>query len=608
MSAPVSYQEALAAAAATRAAQQTITPAQMAAAAGENVIATRERAAEYAKKLLRRLWATVNPYDEKQVDDFAKAGVKILATAQTATGRAAAAAVSVQLQTMGIKIDATPSLPIDVRAPAAVVKNGTVTLQRRDSVVKYDNGDTRTVTASDMTTEAVLKRPAAGFRWIQAEEGTDAAERSGLRIDQIVEDQVMLAQRFAETEALAQAVDLDTKTPSSTRPKVIGYRRVIHPELSRSGVCGLCIAASDRVYKVGELRPIHANCKCTIAPVTEDHDPADDLNKADLAAVYSASGGTSGAHLKRTRYKVDDHGELGPVLVPEKPYKRRGQKRNAAPVAAAPKSREEKVDIAARHLPVLEKSLADLRARGVAEDSGPVTWHKEQIARMQADSGKSLGNGPAPPIKNVETNDKAAGGGGKPPKPPTQSTTAVGGDDPADRLNTAFADQTAAATADQRSSAQRWQGLGRYYDEVQAAVVDPDNASEDALDVASDLQQLARPLPEDAEVWRGIRSIEDSFGTGIDEVAGRDVEVVARFLSTSVYEQVARDEFTTPGRNPAILKITARAGTPAVWMPPLGDSAMSYQGELLFQPGCRLRIVNVDRSGDVPLIEVEVSR
>jgi hypothetical protein len=30
--------------------------------------------------------------------------------------------------------------------------------------------------------------------------------------------------------------------------RVTGYRRVVHPELSRTGTCGLCIVASDQVY------------------------------------------------------------------------------------------------------------------------------------------------------------------------------------------------------------------------------------------------------------------------------------------------------------------------------------------------------------------------
>ncbi len=356
-------------------------PNQIVATTAEGVITTRERAATVAKRALRALWRTVNPYDQKQVDDFAAKGTKILATAQTATGRAAAAAVATQLKAMNIKVDARTDIPpVDVRAPAQVITGGKVTLESRDVTVEYSNGDTRTVTADEMTTEAVLKRPAAGFRWIQSEEGLDAAEQSGLRIDQIVDDNLMLAQRLGETQVLAKAVDLDAQKPAT---RVIGYRRVIHPELSRSGTCGLCIASSDRVYKVGELRPIHADCKCTVAPVTAEHDPADDLNQVDLNALYDAGGGTSAAHLKRTRYQVDDHGELGAVLVPKRKYRPRDKNTRAGAETAAAKP-ESATDIASRHLPLLEKSLADLRVRGVAEDSGPVQWHLEQIARMRS--------------------------------------------------------------------------------------------------------------------------------------------------------------------------------------------------------------------------------
>ena len=60
--------------------------------------------------------------------------------------------------------------------------------------------------------------------------------------------------------------------------------------------------------------------------MTEDYDPADELNAVDLSQLYRDSGGTSGAHLKRTRYQVDEHGELGPVLVPKAKYKPRTAK------------------------------------------------------------------------------------------------------------------------------------------------------------------------------------------------------------------------------------------------------------------------------------------
>ncbi|MCB0948315.1 MAG: hypothetical protein KDB44_03385 [Mycobacterium sp.] len=167
-----------------------------------------------------------------------------------------------------------------------------------------------------------------------------------------------------------------------------------------------------------------------------------------------------------------------------------------------------------------------------------------------------------------------------------------------------FSDQAASATQEQRAAVARWQGRDRFYEKVQQAVVG--DGHPDAMTVAQQLSDLAQPLPGDVEVWRGIRSIEDTFGTGIDEVEGRADQVARRFMSTSASEQVARGEFLRPGRNPALLKVTARAGIPAVWMPPVGDQRDTHQGELLLAPGFELRIIKIVRSGDIPVIEVEV--
>lgn len=95
---------------------------------------------------------------------------------------------------------------------------------------------------------------------------------------------------------------------------VTSYRRVIRPERSASGTCGLCIVASDRIYNVGELLPLHGRCKCTVLPITDDNDPGRNLNGADLRAIYAAAGSTAARDLKRTRVAVNEHGELGPVL------------------------------------------------------------------------------------------------------------------------------------------------------------------------------------------------------------------------------------------------------------------------------------------------------
>lgn len=96
---------------------------------------------------------------------------------------------------------------------------------------------------------------------------------------------------------------------------VDGWRRIVHPELSKGGTCGLCIVAADRVYHRDDLMPIHDRCACTVLPIINGQDPGLSLNQSDLDAFYKQAGGsTSAAALKRVRVAVHDHGELGPVL------------------------------------------------------------------------------------------------------------------------------------------------------------------------------------------------------------------------------------------------------------------------------------------------------
>lgn len=98
---------------------------------------------------------------------------------------------------------------------------------------------------------------------------------------------------------------------------VTGWRYVVHPELSPSGTCGLCLAASDRVYNRTRRRAIHAYCKCEAVEITGE--PGQDfgfqLNQDDLGVIYAKAGGTkAGDALRRTRFTIREHGELGPVL------------------------------------------------------------------------------------------------------------------------------------------------------------------------------------------------------------------------------------------------------------------------------------------------------
>jgi hypothetical protein len=96
--------------------------------------------------------------------------------------------------------------------------------------------------------------------------------------------------------------------------KVDGWRRIIHPEMSRGGTCGLCVAASDRTYKRGDLMALHDRCHCTVLPIVNGQDPGLDLNGQDLRVLYAKAGSTGAADLKKARYVIHMHGELGPVL------------------------------------------------------------------------------------------------------------------------------------------------------------------------------------------------------------------------------------------------------------------------------------------------------
>lgn len=103
-------------------------------------------------------------------------------------------------------------------------------------------------------------------------------------------------------------------------PSATGYRRV-----TGSKPCGLCVAASDQLYHVEQLMPIHDNCHCTVKPVSLERRYG--LSDGEYQRVLEQTGGdTSRASLSKVRlhdldaavelpaFRVVEHGELGPYL------------------------------------------------------------------------------------------------------------------------------------------------------------------------------------------------------------------------------------------------------------------------------------------------------
>lgn len=225
-------------------------------------------------------------------------------------------------------------------------------------------------------------RAADAYRWQQAEfdrfsrdlaaaetpapfDLVDPIAAAVVRVRSVADMDVQLADR-AQTQAVyASAADRGTVT---------GYRRVIHPELSRGGSCGLCIAASDRLYGVREPKPIHGRCHCTTLPVLDGADPGSVLNTADLRRLYKEAGGTGRGKLAGTRYQVDEHGELGPLLNQHGTKvrtARQAAKDTGRRTARPPKSEAEQLAEVRRIRTSLEGALP--KARDLAAGD-PKTW------------------------------------------------------------------------------------------------------------------------------------------------------------------------------------------------------------------------------------------
>ncbi len=130
----------------------------------------------------------------------------------------------------------------------------------------------------------------------------EALNLAGKRAANTLRSDIILEDRIAQQKMLDQL-------------GIVTFRRIIRPELSMSGTCGLCVAASQKTYKVGELMPLHPpTCKCIVVPVVGDNDPGLELNEEDIGQLRADAGSNKAADLKRTRYTVAEHGELGPVL------------------------------------------------------------------------------------------------------------------------------------------------------------------------------------------------------------------------------------------------------------------------------------------------------
>lgn len=177
------------------------------------------------------------------------------------------------------------------------------------------------VPAADVTDEAlrgvaateVYRRPVIMARTAIAEgkNFVEAVAAGRHRLEEIADTDVALAQRQATTQIVGAS------------DRMTGYRRVL---TGRS--CAFCATASTQRYRKAQLAPLHSRCDCGVAPIFDDADPGQVINRRLLKNIKGAAKSGGQADYWRSRHftvaedgtiefpdiKVHQHGELGPVL------------------------------------------------------------------------------------------------------------------------------------------------------------------------------------------------------------------------------------------------------------------------------------------------------
>lgn len=142
--------------------------------------------------------------------------------------------------------------------------------------------------------------------WFQQSKGTEFPEalRLGLeRAEHMISLDIQLARTHAASLILQQTDGIKR------------YQRV----LSGSENCDICSVAARHTYKTSSLMPIHTKCDCTVAPVIEGRPPL--ANRINEERAFTAPDSETEGPEKVSATKlndevgVEDHGELGPVLV-----------------------------------------------------------------------------------------------------------------------------------------------------------------------------------------------------------------------------------------------------------------------------------------------------
>lgn len=137
----------------------------------------------------------------------------------------------------------------------------------------------------DIPTSEVYRRPILQTRYrISRGFSPEDARLSGLeRARALIETDIRLAQRKVSSEVFRRTEG------------ITGYRRTL-----TNASCPRCRVASEKVYRTGDLMPIHSKCDCGVVPILGTNDPGREHN--------------STIAIPDERAPVEANAEVGPVF------------------------------------------------------------------------------------------------------------------------------------------------------------------------------------------------------------------------------------------------------------------------------------------------------
>jgi len=173
---------------------------------------------------------------------------------------------------------------------------------RPGTTVPMDTNSILAGTRNGVDLATVYARPVIQLRVLLSEGVVyaDAFNRAGRRAAVAAETDVVLANRDAATAVMAG------------EPRIERFERVLS-----ATACDLCAGAAGETYSSDDPLPLHAGCDCDVAPIVDGDNPAAGINDVVEAADPNVTDTvTNPDGVTRTlEVVVEDHGELGPVLV-----------------------------------------------------------------------------------------------------------------------------------------------------------------------------------------------------------------------------------------------------------------------------------------------------